>query len=721
MKNVKKPVQKLSALKTTVANIGQLFALKKKIGEKKKHHKFLHEEIVVANEHLEHTKERTEHYQTVYQQLLNILEGVSSASPFKEKKLIQALLGEIARLEGERHNLVEQTQEKPFTRPMLYAKKPKMRFSLHPARLVAHLKTYQEKQNEWRSLVSSYLSDQTEVSFPWEVTDSGMYKAESLDERVSYVKVGKTYYATYYLFDITTLLYPHAMYKLVSSSIPYTITTFIEPRDAKDIVQKLRSRIATLTAEQEDRLKKGKIISHKIKDKLEHDSEFIEELVQEVVKALSFSLYITIEATSKEMLAKYHEEVKNITDAAELFVTPYTHGQKKAFEATLPYAQDVMHESRTLQSSGAAYLAPFITNNLFSPQGIFMGINTDQSSLVFIDPFTLSSNPLDNSNINLLGNSGSGKSTTAKVIATRLYMRGTQVMVVDPEGEYVDYAKAMNGEVVTFDFSHGVNPFSVYSSDEEDIRRHKLILKAFFKFFIEPDNYNSAQLDKAIVAMYADYPKVKPTFAMFLKALKDTTMYDDLAVLHTGTLKGVFNSDREIHLKSDLVVFNISPLRKTPLEKPMMYLLTSLLWQMGKKNTNKKKMLFIDEAHNLLGDKDVAEFYSTIVREARKRNLGVVSISQMVEDFLQRDTGKAIFNQSETKILFKQSFASIPLVGEVASLSDDEKFLLDHLSIGEYILIRREEHIHAHMYVLPLEEQYVYTTPKTHEKSNQAH
>ena len=118
-------------------------------------------------------------------------------------------------------------------------------------------------------------------------------------------------------------------------------------------------------------------------------------------------------------------------------------------------------------------------------------------------------------------------------------------------------------------------------------------------------------------------------------------------------------------------------------------------------------MLFIDEAHKLLIDKEVATFYRSIVKQARKRNLGVVSITQDVEDFLHSEFGKAILTNSETKILLKQSYATLSLMENIFPMTNEEKQQLGNLAIGEMVLFRENEHMRADVYVLEHEEELV--------------
>src|SRR5258708_3596780 len=186
-------------------------------------------------------------------------------------------------------------------------------------------------------------------------------------------------------------------------------------------------------------------------------------------------------------------------------MTKYTFGQKQAFETILPFNHDAINMSKSQRSAATAYLSPFITKHLYNPEGILLGINARQEGLIFIDPFTVSNDPLRNSNMNILGVSGSGKSVTSKIIATRLFMKGTQILVIDPEGEYLDYARAMGGEIIQFSRVNGINPFSVYGGSRNDILDHILVLKTFFKFFVRPERYDATILNGVLISLYENY------------------------------------------------------------------------------------------------------------------------------------------------------------------------------------------------------------------------
>lgn len=677
----------------------------KDIHGKKKHIESLQEEIELASKKLDKIEKLVKHNNEIYTELKG-LKNFDSLSLNQREKIYTDQLKHLSTLAEAHQEHIKQTV---FSNEILQLQKPQLKRTLHPVQLFRNYKKYKLEKEEYKETVRK--AQLAEVNFTLAKEKDGVtvdangtrhYKMENMQIDGSYIKTDDKYISTYYLADIPAFLSPYVLFRLITSPLPFTVSIFIEPTNSSELIKKARQRLSVLEMQQQESAKKGKLRDQQKDKSIEEIAAFIEELVHEVEKGLMYSFYLSLEAKTEEKLKAYHKEVKNISDALELSLTKYIFAQKKAYETMLPFHNDTLKQNRILQSSAVSYLMPFITKQIHDPDGIFLGFNAYHESLVFINPFTVR-----NSNVNILGVSGAGKSVTAKAMATRLFMRGTQIIIIDPEGEYTDYAKKMGGEVIEFSRKNGINPFSIKTNDKAEILDHISVLKIFFKFFIREERFDGAVLDKILVDLYKDYPKDKPTFTKFMKKMKKTTMYEDLTVLNDGSLQGVFNSERELQLNNDLIVFNLLPLGDDEKKPPAMYLLTSLIWTLVNKKSERRRMLFIDEAHKLLIDKEVATFYRSIVKQARKRNLGVVSITQDVEDFLHSEFGKAILTNSETKILLKQSYATLSLMENIFPMTNEEKQQLGNLAIGEMVLFRENEHMRADVYVLEHEEELV--------------
>lgn len=587
-------------------------------------------------------------------------------------------------------------------------RKPKLKTNNNPIKFIKNYFAFQKELKAYEDAVAE--SGKAEFHLTLEKNADNIrverntdrsYKSEYIKEFNSYVQVGDKLKRFYYLADIPAYLSPYIFFRLLNSSLPFTLSIFIEPSPSSELLKKAKSRLSVLEMQQNERLKMGKIRDQQIDKNIEEVASFIDELVHEAERGIIYSLYLQLEGQNEKELVTLHKELQNISQAMDLTFNRYTFGQKKAFKNFLPFTIDHLKENRILQSTAASYLMPFVSKQLQDPNGIFMGVNAYNNSLVFIDPFTSRNN-----NINIFGVSGSGKSVTAKILMSRLYMRGVQILVIDPEGEYVNLAHALGGEVIQFSRENGINPFYINSSKENDILDHISTLKTFFKFFIPANHYDGSLLDEKLIKLY---DSGTPGFDNLLKLLGDHPMQKDLSVLSTGSLRGVFNSNRRLELDNDIIVLDLHDLKKDEKRDPAMYLLTSLIWNLVNKNNSRRRALFIDEAHKLLVDPEVAVFYRELVKQARKRNVGVISVTQDVEDFLHNEYGKTIITNSETKILLKQSYAALSEIGTIYPMTDEEKQQLGYLNIGEVVLFREEEHIRLNILVLPFEEPLVFT------------
>lgn len=594
------------------------------------------------------------------------------------------------------------------TESVVNVTKPRLKRDSNPLRLIRNYLTFKKELGAYRKKVLE--TGKAEFHLNLEKTNDEItidkihnksYKSEYIKENASSVLVGDSFKRIYYLADIPAYLSPYIFFRLLTSSLPFSLSIFIEPSPSSELLKKAKQRLSVLEMQQNDRLKLGKIRDQQIDKNIEEVSSFIDELVHETEKGIIYSLYLQLEATDEKELDHLHKQLENISQSMDLTFNRYTFGQKTGFKNFLPFGLDHVKENRILQSTAASYLIPFVSKQLQDPNGIFLGINAYNSSLVFIDPFTSRNN-----NVNIFGVSGSGKSVTAKILMNRLFMRGVQIIAIDPEGEYVSLAKSLGGEVIQFSRDNGINPFYINSSKESDILDHISTLKTFFKFFIAPSHFDGALLDEKLIKLY---DTGTPSFENLLELLEDHPMRKDLSVLSSGSLRGVFNSTRRLELDNDIIVLDLHDLKKDEKRDPAMYLLTSLIWNLVNNHNGRRRALFIDEAHKLLVDPEVAVFYRELVKQARKRNVGVISVTQDVEDFLHNEYGKAIITNSETKILLKQSYAALTEIGTIYPMTDEEKQQLGYLNIGEVVLFREDEHIRLNIVVLPFEEPLVFS------------
>ena len=703
LKKILLPVQK--GLKNARKGVAQ-FSLGRKI---QTHLEALQKTEIETLSEVNRLKREYDLYKTKNKGMRDIEEKFTDDPTFGNGELTKALSEEIKRLMTVIATQQETIEKTPFlSSEIAKIRKPMLFTSKNPVKFIKNFITFQKELFAYNKAVMK--TNKAEFQILLHKNGKGVevskgsskaYQSEFVKENASSVQVGGKLKRTYYLADIPAYLSPYIFFRLLTSDLPFTLSMFIEQAPSSELLKQSRQRLSVLEMQQNERLKVGKLRDQQVDKNIEEVMSFIDELVHEAEKGVVYALYLQLEASDEAKLTTLHKSLQNIAGSMDMTFNQYTFGQKAAFKNFLPFNIDHLNENKILQSTAASYLMPFVSKQLSDPSGILIGVNAYNNSLVFIDPFTSRNN-----NINIFGVSGSGKSVTAKILMNRLYMRGIQIIVVDPEGEYVELAKSLGGEVIQFSRENGINPFYISSSEENEILDHISTIKTFLKFFIPKHHYEGAVLDECLIKLY---DSGSPNFSNLLELLGKHPMRKDLSVLSTGSLRGVFNSERKLELTNDIIVLDLHDLKKDEKREPAMYLLTSLIWNLINKNNDKKRMLFIDEAHKLLTDSEVALFYRELVKQARKRNVGVVSVTQDVEDFLKNEYGKAIITNSETKILLKQSYATLADIGTIYPMTDEEKTNLGHLGIGEVVPLREEEHTRLNIVVLPHEQSLVFT------------
>lgn len=113
----------------------------------------------------------------------------------------------------------------------------------------------------------------------------------------------------------------------------------------------------------------------------------------------------------------------------------------------------------------------------------------------------------------------------------------------------------------------------------------------------------------------------------------------------------------------------------------------------------------------MMKHKDSAAFLQSLAKRARKYYLGLTTISQDIEDFLNSEEGIAIMTNSSIQILMKQSATAIDKLAAVFYLSEGEQNLLLSANVGEGLFFAGESHVAMQVVASMKEHQLVTTNP----------
>lgn len=537
-----------------------------------------------------------------------------------------------------------------------------------------------------------------------------------------FIDLGNGIIQTYMISEFPQIIYPNWLYDLTNYSEPIVLSQFIKPIDPQKALAGLRNRITNLSAQYYERAEKGKVHTSDLEQAIADARSIEDAIVRGVEKLYSMTMYIKLDSTNEKLLGKSDKSLKDLTYAKQIELHQLIYKQGEGIESFLPKGVDKVNEEFYLTSSNVSSSLPFTTATLNDPDGIFYGITIGGEKIRF-DRFSKTSK---NFNGIIFATSGAGKSFSAKLEAYRSLFRGVNVYVIDPEGEFKSLCNAVGGTNIDInpESPTKVNPLQFFSSNvdsKEVMRTHLGVVKGLLKIWLSSKTYNRGIISKAVNNAYASkgiiledpstYSKEPPTVSDLITSFeKEGNDGKHIAVelleySKKGELGDLYDntSTSDVNFNSPMVVFNIQKVPDQEKQASIFYL-SNFIWQKVLSN-RKRKILIIDEAHLLLKDESSANFIENLVRRGRKYNLGVICISQDVDDFLNSPQGSVIAKNADTALILAQKKQSIPNLAKAFDLSDIEKDYITRLTKGQALFIKGNTHSHIYIYATPHERQ----------------
>ena len=480
-----------------------------------------------------------------------------------------------------------------------------------------------------------------------------------------------------------------------------------------------------------------------MRERIRQDAESLEYytsmLAASQARIFDFQMHIMITADTKENLELKKVNVKNYLDAMELKAVSLRFEQEKVLKSILPIfpSQDIEDRIGTpIPSITLSAMYPFIFDSIKDP-GLSTLLGVDFSGgVILFNQFLYKikkENNRNNANMIILGTSGSGKSTAAKLMLRTHIRNGCQIVAIDPENEYSEITKAFGGDQI--DIGKGgefglINPLEVViDADEEEIKqglgytiltRTLQFLKAFMKYYdpsiqedvltmfseVVQDTYKRFGIDfNTDFSGFTskDYPTFSDVYATIkgrLMSMTEQTQERDIMERLelkirpiVKELKFYFDGHTTINADSDFMVFNIKELMNSDsnVKNALFFNVLKYAWGLCL-DTNYDTVLMIDEAHVLLGDHNSlgADFLAQVQRRARKYNTGTIIITQQPSDFSAPDVitqGKAIFDNASYYLVMGLKKQAVEDLSLLIDLNDGEKESIKRYSQGEALFV----------------------------------
>lgn len=574
-----------------------------------------------------------------------------------------------------------------------------------------------------------------------------------------YLEIDNLFYAGLIIINYNREHTDLILKNLIETNINMNLSIFYEKQNSYKVVKDLTYHIGNIGAELKQTNENRQDID--IASFTYNDAKYIRKEIQINNEDLYFLyIYLNLFSENKKELEYNLNKIEGILESKGLQTRRSNFRQEEIFKATLPIEEnDELIKAvarRNVLTNGLLSTYPFISSSLFDPEGIFIGTNIYNNSMVLIDRYN--TKKYKNANICIFGTSGAGKSFYTKLLILRYFLVGIKQYIIDPEREYEKLCKELNGVHIKIGPTSNtyINILEIRQESIEDGENGYLAIKiskliGFFNLiFGEINEEEKALLEEKLIETYQqknitfddrtlyhydenkiinkqfkkekDMPILEDLFKILEKDKRTEKFKIKLIPFIKGSLN-FFNHYTNIKIDNNLIIADIYDLGEDNL-KYGMYLFTDIFWDKIKENREEKKAIYLDEIWRLIGvtsNKSVASFIYKIFKTIRKYGGSSVAITQDISDLFSLEKGiygKSILNNSSIKTFFALQEDNIKILSEFIQLSEKEKIEIKSLKRGECLMLVEENHIITKIECSDYEKKLIEGEKKFEENNN---
>lgn len=487
------------------------------------------------------------------------------------------------------------------------------------------------------------------------------------------------------------------------------ISYHIAPRDTSNMLDTLGVRVTRLLMGINEKKEKGKTNVHEEQQQLEQVKRLRNALSKGETKMYDFSLYLEVTADEKERLQEGAKEIKNHLGRVAGQATPLYDRQLDAQRSMAPLGTDAVRNTQIMDLDAMGTTFPFVDPALVQPAGVLMGFHQTTSTPVVVNRFEQSGH-----NMLISGKIGSGKSYLAKLCMwRRLIMDPTvEMLIIDPVGGFGSTVNSVGGQQVTINSDTIINPMEIREVDADDAKelesnpyedKLRSLMGMFaseFKGKKELDKREEGVLRRAIRLAYLSqgitteletHSNQSPTIQKVLDILDDlsagkrpeefldvpqefenliesysgmgggtdentknaaSSVKYGLEMFREGGARSNLNGQTSVKLQDRIVQFDISNIADGSSETLYMHIILDWLFQRAKSNEG-RTVVNIDEAHYMLGQPQALNMLNLFARHSRHYTTGLTLISQTVDEFMNSEQAKEIYDQCDIRALMR--------------------------------------------------------------------
>ena len=517
----------------------------------------------------------------------------------------------------------------------------------------------------------------------------------------------------------------------------------IEPTDNTELLEGLDRRIRDATALV--KLAKNESSKQIKEQEIKEASEIISRILQnnEIVSYLS--IYILISDESEKKKKKKCKEMEKEVIKQKLKIRPLTNFLlQEGYKAIAPYftIQEDLNNyfKRNILTSTFTGGFLFNKNTFIDKNGYYLGVN-EKGGIIIFNMWKKDSDRT-NSNMVVVGSSGSGKSVAVKHIAYNEIPKA-KILIIDPENEYSYLSENLGGKIINCNGGKDggiLNPLQIRVDREEDtnsLALHFQFLRTFFSILYPSlQDVEFSALELLLEQLYqkfninkntdvsklknTDFPKLEDLYSFIEEKNKqkyNKTFEKILSLIRPiciGQSADIWNGYTNIDIDTDMTVFNTSSMHKfqEQYKRAQYYNIMSYCWDFLSRDANEKTILIADECHMLVDPNipQTLEYLKNISKRARKYKASIIVITQSIEDFLNekiRLYGQSLFTNSTYKLFFKLDGQDLKDVQETFKLTDKETQLIYNAKIGEALFTAGVRKLFISMDIDNIEKQQI--------------
>lgn len=465
-------------------------------------------------------------------------------------------------------------------------------------------------------------------------------------------------------------------------------------------------------------------------------------------------ILVTVTGYSPKEVEWRAREMRKLLNAQDMDTVSCIFKEERAFRSALPLLKldkSIYERSkRNVLTSGAASCYPFTSFEMSDKDGILMGVNTANSSLVIVDIFN--SMVYKNANIAIMGTTGAGKTFLLQLMALRMRRKNIQVFIIAPDKGH-EFARActnIGGAYIKIS-PGSPNCINIMEIRKRDSEANQLLdgtvteqselaskiqgLHIFFSLLIPDMTHEERQLlDEALVTTYYNkgityeneslndpenpeqyrpMPILGDVYQILIEKPETKRMANILARLVHGSASS-FNQQTNIDRQNKYMILDISELSGDMLPVGM-YVALDYVWSKTKEDRTAEKAIFIDEVWQLIGassNEMAAEYVLEIFKIIRGYGGSAVCATQDFSDFMALKDGKygrGIINACKTKIVLNLENDEAKKVQELLHLSDAERMEIVHFERGKGMISTNSNNLTLEFKASQLEKDLITT------------